>query len=57
MTILTVYIDSKQSINIVSDNHVEVSGGRMEFEYTFNYTKVESGKTTIGWGQGKCHIM
>jgi hypothetical protein len=39
-TILMAYVDTKQTIEITSNNNVHVDKGTMEFEFIFNYTKV-----------------
>jgi hypothetical protein len=34
-----------------------VSGGKFEYDYTFNYSRVESGKTINGYATGRCKLM
>jgi hypothetical protein len=40
VTIGLAYNDGKQSTEIPKADFVKVSGGRIEFSYRFNYTKI-----------------
>ena len=47
-----LYNPSKQETNIPKNDFVNVSGGRIEFTYRFNYTKKENGGLVLGSGYG-----
>ncbi len=53
ITIGTAYNDAKQIIEIPKADNVKVSGGRIEFTYRFNYTKIENRNNLTGYGYGK----
>jgi hypothetical protein len=40
VTIGTAYNDAKQTVEIPKNDVARVSGGRIEFTYRFNYTKI-----------------
>lgn len=41
-----------QKTAIIGPDLLEVSGGKIEFHYSFNYTKIDDGKSTKGYGFG-----
>jgi hypothetical protein len=53
MTISMDYNDDKQTIDISARDEVTVTGGRVLFDYTFNYTKKNTTGTTRGYGKGR----
>jgi len=46
------YNDDKQKIDISARDEVVVTGGRILFDYTFNYTKKNSTDLINGYGKG-----
>lgn len=52
VTIGTAYNDAKQTVSIPKADNVLVTGGRVEFTYRFNYTKVENRNNVTGYGYG-----
>lgn len=56
VTIGTAYNDAKQVVNIPKADNVMVTGGRVEFTYKFNYTKIENRNNITGYGYGTYDI-
>jgi hypothetical protein len=52
VTIGMAYNDAKQTIDIPKTDSAKVSGGRIEFTYRFNYTKIENRNNITGYGYG-----
>lgn len=51
------YNPSKQQINIPKKDFVEVKGGKFEFTYKFNYTKIENRNNITGYAYGTKYNM
>jgi hypothetical protein len=49
----TDYNDGKQNVTIPAKELVTVTGGRIEFTYKFNYTKIENRNNFTGYAYGK----
>lgn len=48
-----VFLDGKQTIDIVDQDRIKVSGGKMEFQYAFNFTREQPGSGVVsGWAYG-----
>jgi hypothetical protein len=47
-----VYNPSKQNVTIPKVDFVTVAGGRFEFTYEFNYTKIENRNNITGYAYG-----
>ena len=47
-----VYNPSKQNVTIPKPDEVQVSGGRFEFTYNLNYTKIENRNNITGHAYG-----
>lgn len=52
VTIGTAYNDAKQTTEIPRNELTKVTGGRIEFTYRFNYTKIENRNNVTGYGYG-----
>lgn len=52
VTIGTAYNDGKQTTEIPRNDLTKISGGRIEFTYRFNYTKIENRNNITGYGYG-----
>lgn len=53
-----VFLDGKQTIDIVDQDRIKVSGGRLEFQYAFNFTREQPGSGIVqGWANGKIIII
>lgn len=52
VTLEIAYLDAKQDIEINTHNEVDVSGGKIELLYRFNFTKKDGSLTKNGtaWG-------
>jgi hypothetical protein len=53
----TAYNDAKQAVTIPKSDIVRVSGGRVEFTYRFNYTKIENRNNVTGYAYGTSSPM
>lgn len=54
VTIGTSYKNAKQTAQIPKNDQVRITGGRVEFTYRFNYTKIENRNNITGYGYGTC---
>ena len=52
-----VYNYNNQQTSIPETELVQVSGGKVEFTYKFNYTKIENRNNITGFAYGKLLIM
>lgn len=52
ITIGTAYNDGKQNTTVPKVDIVQVTGGRIEFTYRFNYTKIENRNNITGYAYG-----
>lgn len=52
VTIGTAYNDAKQTTEIPRNELTKITGGRIEFTYRFNYTKIENRNNITGYGYG-----
>lgn len=52
VTLGIIYNPSKQSVSIPKNDFVEVTGGKFEFTYKFNYTKIENRNNITGYAYG-----
>jgi hypothetical protein len=57
VTIGTAYNDAKQTTDIPKADFVKISGGRIEFTYRFNYTKIEDRNNITGYGYGIVFVI
>ena len=56
VTIGLAYNDGKQTTEIPKTDFVKISGGRIEFSYRFNYTKIENRNNLTGYGYGSIYF-
>lgn len=57
ITIAAVYNDARQNISIPKTDTVQVTGGRIEFTYRFNYTRIQNRNNITGYGYGNSPII
>ena len=57
ITIGTAYNDGKQNTTVPKVDIVQVTGGRVEFTYRFNYTKIENRNNITGYAYGTSPII
>lgn len=53
MKVKMAYNPSKQVVTIPKADLMQITGGRIEFTYEFNYTKIENGNNLTGHAYGK----
>ena len=53
VSIDVLYNDARQETNIPKNDEAEVVGGRVEFTYNFNYSRIGGGSSASGYGYGK----
>lgn len=52
ITVGIAYNDAKQASKKARADVVQISGGKVEFTYRFNYTKIENRNNITGYGYG-----
>lgn len=57
VTIGSSYYNAKQTVQIPKNDQVLITGGRVEFTYSFNYTKIENRNNITGYGYGTCFLI
>lgn len=57
VTIGMSYNSAKQAAQIPKKDQVRITGGRIEFTYSFNYTKIENRNNITGYGYGIYYFM
>lgn len=57
ITVGIAYNDAKQASKKARADVVQISGGKVEFTYRFNYTKIENRNNITGYGYGKYYLI
>lgn len=57
VTLNMVYNPSKQVVTIPKADLMQITGGKIEFTYKFNFSKIENGNTVTGNSYGKLSSM